>query len=74
MLSQPNNVSNCPEGLELFPALVDVPSGSTKIVKIPVQNPTKHDIYLTKRKVLRTLEEVTEVKPVNCFPGGSEPI
>lgn len=73
MLFQPNPVSNCPEGLELFHALVDVPSGSTKIVKIPVQNPTKHDIYLTKRTVLGTLEEVIEVKPVNCFPGGSEP-
>lgn len=74
MLFQPNLVSNCPEGLELFPALVDVPRGSTKIVKIPVQNTTKHDIYLTKRTVLGTLEEVTEIKPVNCFPGGSEPI
>lgn len=52
MLFPPNLVSNCPEGLELFPALVDVPRGSkiTQIVKIPVQNPTKHDIYLTKRQ------------------------
>uniref|UniRef100_A0A674MFQ5 Gypsy retrotransposon integrase-like protein 1 n=1 Tax=Takifugu rubripes TaxID=31033 RepID=A0A674MFQ5_TAKRU len=74
MLFQPDVVSNCPEGLDLFQALVDVPSGSTKIVKIPVQNPTKHDIYLPKRTVLGTLEEVTEVKPVNCFPGGLEPM
>ena len=73
MLFQPDLVSNCSEGLELFPALVDVPSGSTKIVKIPIQNPTKHDIYLTKRTVLGTLEEVLEVKPVNCFPDGGEP-
>jgi len=74
MLFQPNVVSNCPEGLELFPAVVDVPSGFTKIVKIPVQNATKHDIYLTKRTVLGTLEEVIEIKPVNCFPGSSEPM
>lgn len=63
-LFQPNLESSCPEGLELFPALVDVPSGLTKIVKIPIQNPTKHDIFLSKRTVLGTLEEVTEVKPV----------
>lgn len=63
-LFQPNLENSCPEGLELFPALVDVPSGLTKIVKIPIQNPTKHDIFLSKRTVLGTLEEVTEVKPV----------
>lgn len=72
MLFQPNLVSNCPEGLELFPALVDIPRGSTKIVKIPVHNPTKHEIYRTNRTVLGTLEEMIEVKPVNCFPD-SEP-
>lgn len=72
-LFQPNLVTNCPEGLEFFQALVDVLRGSTKVVKIPVQNATKHDIYLTKRTVLGTLEEVTEVKPVNLFSGSSEP-
>ena len=73
MFFQPNLVSNCPEGLELLPALVDVPSGFTKAVKIAIQNPTKDDIYLTKRTVLGTLEEVTAVTPVNCFRGGSKP-
>lgn len=74
MLFQPNVVSNCPEGLELFPALVDVPRGSTKIVKIAVQNSTKHDIYLSNRTVLGTLEEVSEIKPVHRFPGSPEPM
>lgn len=74
MLFQPNLVSNSPEGLDLFQALVDVPSGSSKIVKIPAQNPTKHDSYLPRRTVLGTLEEATEIKPVNCFPGGLEPM
>ncbi|RCU34996.1 hypothetical protein DVA81_18370, partial [Acinetobacter baumannii] len=72
MLFQPNLVSNCPEGLDLVPALVDVPSMSTKMVKIPIQISTKHDIYLTKRTVLGTLEAVIEEKPVDCFPGGLE--
>lgn len=72
MLFQPNLVSKCPKGLDLFPAVVVVPGGSSKIVKIPVQNPTKHD--LPKRTVLGTLEETTEIKPINCFPGGLEPM
>lgn len=64
MLFQPSEHDSYPEGLELFPALVDVPCGLTKLVKIPVQNTTKHDIYLSKRIVLGTLEEVTEVRPI----------
>lgn len=68
LLFQPSPENNFPEGLELFPALVDVPSGSSKCTKIPIQNPTKHDIYLTQRTVLGTLEEVIEVKPVKCPP------
>lgn len=59
LLFQPSPENNCPEGLELFPALVDVPSGSSKCTEIPIQNPTKHDIYLTQRTVLGTLEKVT---------------
>lgn len=74
MLFQPKLVSNCPEGLEFFQALVDVPSGFTKIVKILIQNSIKHEIYHSKRTVLGTLKEVTEMKPVNCFPGSSEPM
>lgn len=29
-----------PEGLELFPAVVNVPPGASKTVKIPIQNST----------------------------------
>lgn len=66
MLFQPSVEDNCPDGLDLFPAFVDVPSGLTKTVKIPVQNTTKHDIYLPKQTVLGTLEEVTEIRPDKC--------
>lgn len=64
MLFQPIVQDNYPDGLELFSALVDVPCGLTKLVKIPVQNTSKHAVYLSKRIVLGTLEEVTELKPV----------
>lgn len=72
MLFQPSQENNCPEGLELFPALVDVPSGSSKCTKIPIQNSTRHDIYLAQRTVLGTLEDIAEVKPVKYL--SSEPI
>lgn len=35
---------NLPDGLELFPALVDVPASGSKIGKIPIQNSTRHDV------------------------------
>ncbi len=73
MFFQPDVVSNCPEGLELFLALVDVPIGSTKVFKIFVKNLTKHDIYLTKRTVVGALEEVTEVRTVPLSPVNEPP-
>lgn len=36
LLFEPSPKNKCPEGLELFPALVDVPSGSSKCTKIPI--------------------------------------
>ena len=65
-LYEPAVNNNCPDGLELFPALVNVPKGSSKVVKIPIQNVTKHEIFLSGRTILGTLEEVAEVKPVTC--------
>lgn len=72
MLFQPSQENNCPEGLELFPALIDVPSGSSKCTKIPIQNSTRHDVYLAQRTVLGTLEDIAEVKPVKYL--SSEPM
>ncbi|KAK0151978.1 hypothetical protein N1851_006677 [Merluccius polli] len=60
MLFEPATENNRPEGLELFPALVDVPCGPSKVVKIPIQNSTKHSIYLPQRTVLGQFAEVTE--------------
>lgn len=33
-----------PKGLELFPVLVDIPSGSLQCIEILIQNVTRHDI------------------------------
>lgn len=59
--------SSCPERLELSPALVDVLSELKNVVKIPIQNSTRNVIFHTKRTVLCTLKEGTEVKSVWCL-------
>lgn len=56
------------DGLELFPTVVDVPNGVSKVVKIPVLNSTQHDIYLPARTVLGTITPVSEVLPL--IPSG----
>lgn len=68
MLFEPSLENNCPEGLDPLPTLVDVPSGSSKIAKIPLQNFTKHDIYLPQRTILGTIEGISEVKPITHSP------
>lgn len=72
-LFEPAIESHCPDGLELFPAMVDVPSGASKVVKIPVQNITQHDIYLSQRTELGRIESVAEVRPVISH-GGQVPV
>lgn len=61
---EPSPESTYPEGIEPFPTLVGLPNGSSKIAKISIQNFTRHDLYLSHRTVLGTLEEMTRVKLV----------
>ncbi|KAL6470998.1 hypothetical protein MHYP_G00196480 [Metynnis hypsauchen] len=74
MSFEPATVKHCPDGLEVFPAIVDVPAGSTKIVKIPIQNSTQHDIYLARRTVLGRLEEITDLVPMFRQKRSSGPV
>ncbi len=64
MMFEPASESFIPEGLELFPAVVNVPPGASKTVKIPVQNSTSHNIYLPQRLVLGNIEPISEIRPV----------
>uniref|UniRef100_A0A8C6LSZ5 Gypsy retrotransposon integrase-like protein 1 n=2 Tax=Nothobranchius TaxID=28779 RepID=A0A8C6LSZ5_NOTFU len=76
MLFEPNVDWQMPDGLELFPALVDVPAGASKIVRIPIQNSTRHEVFLPPKAVLGSIEEVVESTPVNIHPtiqGPGEP-
>lgn len=72
MLFLPSPECCCPDGLEPFPTLIDVPSGFSGLAKIPLQNSTKHDIYLPRRTVLGTLEEILAVQPVEHPSGAPE--
>lgn len=64
----------CPaqDGLELFPTVVDVPNGASKVVKIPVLNSTQHDIYLPAWTVLGTITSLSEVLPLTPCGGAGE--
>lgn len=73
MLFEPTLESVLPEGLELFPALVDVPPGACKVVKIPVCNSTKHDIFLSPRTVLGCIEEIIDSRPVHLGSSSRQP-
>ncbi|XP_077340604.1 uncharacterized protein LOC143984182 [Lithobates pipiens] len=53
------------EGLELFPSVVDVPNGFSKLVKIPILNRAQHDIYLPPRTVLGTISPAAEILPLS---------
>ncbi|KAK6324467.1 hypothetical protein J4Q44_G00038090 [Coregonus suidteri] len=68
MMFEPAVDSHCPEGLELSPCLVDVPCGASKVVKIPIQNSTQHDIYLSQRTVLGWVELMDDIRPVITAP------
>lgn len=65
MLFEPALYSVIQEGLKLFPALVNVPPGASKTVRIPVCKSSKHDILLSARTVLGRMEEIMDSRPVN---------
>lgn len=71
MLFEPVMEDSYPEGLGLFPALLDVPCGHSKLVKIPIQNYTKHDIYLPQRTVLGSVTQISEVRSATETVGPS---
>lgn len=74
VMFEPTMESNCPEGLELFPALVDVPCGTSKMVRIPIQNSTQHDIYLPQRTLLGVTERIADSRPVRLAPPVQRPV
>lgn len=68
MLFEPALKRDIPDGLDLFPALVNVPPGASKTVKIPVCNSTKHDIFLPPRTALGCIEGIIDSRPIDFGP------
>ncbi|KAL6483998.1 hypothetical protein MHYP_G00088710 [Metynnis hypsauchen] len=63
MCFEPMADGGLPEGLEAWPVIIQIPSGATKVVEIPVQNVTKHSVYLPQHTILGLVEEVCAVLP-----------
>ncbi|KAK7888892.1 hypothetical protein WMY93_024452 [Mugilogobius chulae] len=55
------------EGLEFCDTLVKVKSGMKPFITVDVQNPTDHDIVLTGRTLIGTVQPVQAVYPASVF-------
>lgn len=70
MSFEPVLESQMPDELELFSAVIEVPAGVSKCVKIPVQNLSQHDVYLPPKTILGHIEEVVSILPVSSLQQG----
>lgn len=73
MLFEPELENGLPDGLELFPAIVNIPVGSSKTVRIPIQNVSQHDIFCPPRTVLGVIAEFIEYEPCSFRPSNQSP-
>lgn len=62
VLFEPAVESSLPHELELFSALVDVPAGISKTMRISIHNLTQHDIFLPPKTLLGS---ITCLQPVS---------
>lgn len=67
MLFEPALKRDVPNGLDLFPALINVPPGASKTVKI------KHDIFLPPRTALGCIEGIIDSRPMDFGPPYQQP-
>lgn len=64
MVFEPCTMPQYPEGLDVFPSIVELLPETSTFVKIKVQNSTKHNIWLAPRTVLGSIEAVVNVVPI----------
>lgn len=57
MLFEPDEKCNLLAGLEMLPGLVDVPAGALQIMKVPIQDLTKYDIFLPPKTLEKLKKE-----------------
>ena len=76
LLFEPDINPQWAEGLECCETLVKLSSGVSPYIVLDVQNPTDHDIELSGRTVMGTLQQVQAVYPATSFekPSHSPPV
>lgn len=67
LIFEPHENPQWPEGLEFCDTLVSVKAGMTPRIVVSVRNPTSHDITLSGRTVIGTVQSVRAVYPANIF-------
>ena len=81
MLFEPGVISYLPEGLELYPSIVELPPGPSKAVKVKVFNTSAFDLWLAPKTCLGSIESIMAVNPiplddasVDIFENSPDPI
>ena len=76
LLFEPDINPQWAEGLEFCETLVKLSGGVSPYIVLDVQNPTDHDIELSGRTVVGTLQQVQAVYPATIFerPSHSPPV
>ena len=67
LIFEPHENPQWPEGLEFCDTLVSVKAGMTPKIVVSVQNPTSHDLTLSGRTAIGTVQSVRSVYPANIF-------
>jgi len=67
LIFEPCENPQWPDGLEFCDTLVSVKKGFIPKITVGVQNPTNHDIILSGRTIIGTVQSVGSVYPANIF-------
>lgn len=67
LMFEPSVDPQWPEGLEFADTLVTLGKGAKPFIIVDVQNPTDHDVVLTGRTVIGTVQQVQAVYPPTIF-------
>lgn len=74
LVFEPDENPQWPEGLEFCNTLFQVKKGAQPNITLSVQNPTDHDIMLTGRVVIGTVQSITSVYPVRSAQETHSPV
>lgn len=73
LIFEPNVDPQWPEGLEFIDTLVTLKKWAKPFIIVDVQNPTDHDVVLTGRTVIGTVQQIHAVYPPTIFERCTSP-